>query len=108
MEVSGDPDDFMPVFENLTDRPLRDAVQNVITQLQNDIPIGNHIHKSQIPKYYIRKHNVQVLFRVDMPHYWRLIYTIFTLKDHAKRVILLELFDHDGYNKRFGYYKKGH
>ena len=50
----------------------------------------------------MKKHNVQVLYHVEMPHYWRLIYTIMTFKDNTKRAILLELFDHHAYNKRFG------
>ena len=43
MEVRGDPDDFMPVYNALTDQPLKDAVDNVKTSLQNDRIIGDHI-----------------------------------------------------------------
>jgi len=103
LEVRGDPFDFMPVYTSLTDKSLKNAVDDVKTQLQNDVIVGDHVRRSQIPKYYIKKHNVQVLYREELPGYWRLIYTIMTFKDGEKRAILLELFNHDVYNKRFGY-----
>ncbi|MFY9300415.1 MAG: hypothetical protein WAO91_04430 [Candidatus Nitrosotenuis sp.] len=63
--------------------------------------------KKQIPSYYITRHNVQILYRVKLPHHWRLIYTIITLHERTKpNALLLELPDHNKYDKRFGYFKK--
>ena len=106
MEVRGDPDDFMPVYNNLKDRPLLDAIEFVKNNLKNDIPVGNQFRKKEIPKYYKKKYNVQILFRFEMPHSYRLIYTIMTFADHVRGALLIELLTHDEYNKRFGYYKK--
>jgi len=111
LEVRGDPDDFNPIFEALRkkeeqNKALVNAIQNVINNLKNDQTIGDHVRRNQIPRYYIQKHDVQTLFRVELPRYWRLTYAILSLENHKKCAVILEVFDHDAYNKRFGYFKK--
>ena len=59
--------------------------------------------KKQIPRYYIKKYQVKTLFRVELPHSWRLIYAM-TTENYERRVLLLEVFDHKKYNRRFGYH----
>ena len=103
MEVRGDPEDFMPIYTNLDEGPLLAAIDNVKTELQNNKIVPEHVKRNQIPKYYIRKHKVQTLYRVELPHYWRLIYTLLTFEDGEQGALLMEVFDHDAYNKRFGY-----
>ena len=107
MEVVGDRRDFNPTYENLPDGPIKNTVKEIIQTLKNDSIVGEHIRRNQIPQYYIQRHNVQILYRVALPQQWRLIYTIHTFNDGEKpKALLLELMNHDAYNKRFGYFKK--
>ena len=91
MEIRGDPDDFMPVYASLPKGPLLSAINNVKTELQNDKVIGDHIRKTLIPRYYVVKHGVQTLYRVELPHFWRLIYALLTFENDERGALLLEV-----------------
>ncbi|MFC1774783.1 hypothetical protein ACFLZN_00525 [Nanoarchaeota archaeon] len=62
---------------------------------------GDNIPKRLIPKEY----NVKNLWRVELSQFWRMLYTI---KGDQIEIIcfVLDIIDHDRYNKRFGYKKK--
>lgn len=107
MDVAGDKRDFNHVYDGIPQGPIKNAVNEIIQALKNDSIVGEHVLRSQIPQYYIQRHNVQTLYRVALPKQWRLIYTFHTFNEGQKpKVLLLELVDHDKYNKRFGYFKK--
>jgi len=61
---------------------------------------GDNIPKQNIPKSY----NVNNLWHVELSQFWRLIYTI---KGDQVEIIcfVLDIFDHDKYNKKFSYRK---
>ncbi len=93
----------MPVFSELAKGDaLYKAVKEVIDNLKNDIIVGVRIKHEQIPKYYLKRHDVNAVFKVDLPGHWRLVYGI-TAVHHEKKALLMELFDHHRYNKRFTY-----
>ncbi|MEO9310436.1 MAG: hypothetical protein ABI337_09135 [Nitrososphaera sp.] len=103
MDVRGDPNDFMPVYDAFkNDDPLYKVVRDIIQDLKNDKIVGKRLKREQIPKYYLKRHDVNAVFKVDLPGYWRLVYGI-TAIHGEKKALLMELFDHDRYNKRFGY-----
>jgi hypothetical protein len=103
LEVAGDPTDFIPVFNRLDkNAALYKKVQETIKNLKNDRIVGIRIKLSQVPSHYVRKHDVNAVFKVDLPGAWRLIYGILVIHDE-KKALLMELFDHKSYNKRFGY-----
>lgn len=103
MDVSGDPDDFIPFYTRLDkNSAIYRKIKNVIDDLKNDHVVGIRLKRKQIPKYYIRKHDVNAIYKVDLPNYFRLIYGILVIHGE-KKALLMELFDHDKYNKRFGY-----
>ena len=58
--------------------------------------------KNLIPKKYKIKHNASNLFRVELSHFWRMLYT---LKGDEIEIIafILDITDHPDYNKKFGY-----
>lgn len=64
--------------------------------------IGTRIKLNQVPSYYMRKHDVNAVFKIDLPGYWRLVYGILVIHGE-KKALLMELFDHAAYDKRFGY-----
>lgn len=108
MDVRGDPDDFIPAFTALDkENNIRKVVQQVISSLKNNQRMGDHIKKKDIPKYYIKKHSIPSLYLVDLPQFWRVTYSImeFEVKNELS-VLMLELMNHDQYNKRFNIFKK--
>lgn len=106
MEIRADSKDFSRIYENLTDEPIKAVITEVITSLKNDRIVGEHVKYETIPKYYIKRHNIQTLYRVSLPHGWRLVYSIHSFYENEKTVLMLELMNHHQYNKRFGYFKK--
>ena len=62
---------------------------------------GDNIEKKKIPKI---NYNVQNLWRVELTGYWRMLYTI---KGDEVQIIcfVLDIIDHNKYNKIFGYKK---
>ncbi|MBS3152246.1 hypothetical protein J4230_02440 [Candidatus Woesearchaeota archaeon] len=62
---------------------------------------GDNITKKLIPN----KYNVQNLWRVELTHFWRMLYTI---KGDQIEIIcfVLDIIDHNKYNKVFGYNKR--
>lgn len=107
MKLRAVQDDFIDVFDGLSDGPIKTAIEEAKKELKQDKIIGEHVKKKQIPKYYVTKHNIQILYRYALPNRWRLTYSIMEFEVKGELgVLLLELMDHDQYNKRFGYYKK--
>ncbi len=107
MKLKAVKDDFQDVFDALPNGPIKTAVKEIIAILNQDNIVGEHVKKKQIPKYYVAGHNIPGLYRVALPNRWRLTYSIveFEVKGELG-ALMLELMDHDQYNKRFGYYKK--
>ncbi len=62
---------------------------------------GDNIPKKLIPKEY----KAQNLWRVELVNFWRMLYTI---KGDQIEIIcfVLDILDHDRYNKKFGYRKR--
>lgn len=106
MKVAGDPDDFMPVFSSLDKKgQVFKDIDKAIKELKKDKIVGTHLQRDKVPKYYIKKHDCNAYFKVVLPENWRLIYGITSI-DKEKGALLMEVFDHIGYNKRFGFKKK--
>lgn len=108
MDVRGVSDDFTNVFTGLPEGNIKTAVEEVIDNLKkNKRTGGDHIKKKDIPEYYIKKHNIPVLYLVDLPLFWRVTYSImkFEVKNELS-ALMLELMNHDQYNKRFKIFKK--
>jgi len=66
---------------------------------------GDNIPKALIPSVYITQYNAKNLWRVELTNYWRMLYTI---KGDRIEVIcfILDIIDHKGYDKKFGYRKR--
>ncbi|NQU78525.1 type II toxin-antitoxin system RelE/ParE family toxin [Candidatus Woesearchaeota archaeon] len=66
---------------------------------------GIQIEKKKIPKEYVTDYGLTNLWKIDLPGFWRMIYTI-TGNEIEIISILLEFMDHKTYDKKFGYRKK--
>jgi len=103
MKTVGDRKDFDPIFLKLDKKSaLFKEVQGVIDNLKKGVTPGERIKYKQIPKYYIKRHNVDNAFHVYLPEGMRLIYAI-TIFRGEKTAFLMELADHGKYENRFKY-----
>ena len=68
---------------------------------------GEPISKSKIPEKFKAKYGITNLFWVELPHFWRFLYSL-TEGDSEIEIIafVLDITDHKKYNKLFGYKKK--
>jgi hypothetical protein len=88
------------------ERMLYESVRNKIEIIKSNHKYGDAIPKKFIPLYYKEKYGVNNLFRIELPLFWRMLYT-FREEDNKIFVIafIIEIIDHKKYNKRFGYKK---
>ena len=106
MEVNGDPDDFYPIYKKLgKNDEIKKDVDRTINLLKNDKIHGMHLKLSKVPKYYKTLHDIGTYYKVVLPENWRLIYGILSINGQ-KKALLIELFDHVKYNKRFNFTKR--
>lgn len=87
------------------DRMLFEAIERIRDRIQKDPFCGDPISKNKIPKYYKERYGVRGLFRIELPLFWRMLYTI---KGEELQIIsfVVDILDHKKYNKKFGYKKK--
>jgi len=87
--------------ENTEEMQLLRSIKQKIEFIKSNPFYGDNIPKHIIPKEY----NVQNLWRVELSHFWRMLYTI---KGDQIEIIcfVLDILKHSDYNKKFGYKKK--
>ncbi|MBL7148171.1 MAG: type II toxin-antitoxin system RelE/ParE family toxin [Nanoarchaeota archaeon] len=86
-------------------KQLLTAIEREKDNLLIDQHRGIQIKKKQIPKEFIINYGVKNLWKINLPDFWRMIYTI-TGNELEIISILLEFMDHKDYDKRFRYRKK--
>ena len=84
------------------DKQLYNFINRAIKDLKANPITGIKISKKLWPNEYIKKYSITNLWKYDLPNGWRLIYTIQTNEVMILNVIL-EWFDHKGYEKKFKY-----
>ena len=84
------------------EKTLHKAITRAIADLKQDPSAGIKIPKHLWPNRYVREHNITNLWKHNLPHGWRLTYTI--KEDETMRLcVIIEWFDHKEYERRFGY-----
>jgi len=86
-------------------KQLLKAIEREKDYLLNDPHRGIQISKNKIPKEYIIRYGVTNLWKINLPDFWRMLYTIIGSELEIIS-ILLEFMDHKEYNKKFGYREK--
>ena len=84
---------------------LWNGIQRVFDLIQFNPFYGDNAKKEQIPKYYTLKYGAKNLFIADLPLFWRMIYTLESDKIEIIAFVL-DIYNHNDYNKRFGFKKK--
>ncbi|MDP2750073.1 MAG: hypothetical protein Q8O89_04545 [Nanoarchaeota archaeon] len=84
---------------------LLNAINRIFDVVANNPFYGENAKKDLIPKEYRQKYDADNLFIVDLPDYWRMIYTLES--DEIEIVaFVLDIIDHNGYDKKFGFRKR--
>ncbi|MFH1452203.1 MAG: hypothetical protein ABIF88_03460 [archaeon] len=88
------------------EKSILKAIKDKSKLIKENPQYGDPISKKLIPKEYIKKYSINNLFRVELPNYWRMLYS---LEEGDSRIeiiaFVLEIMSHKKYNKRFGYKK---
>ncbi|MBT5023244.1 hypothetical protein HOK51_09045 [Candidatus Woesearchaeota archaeon] len=90
---------------NSDNQTILNSIKQKIEILKDNPEYGFHIPKDRIPKCYCNEYDVNNLWKVNLALAWRMIYTI---RGSQVEIIslILDIFDHKKYNKKFGYKKK--
>ena len=83
------------------------AIKKKSDLIKTNLHYGDPIAKKLIPKEYIQKYNIKNLFRVELPDYWRMLYTLREEEGEIEIIaFVLDIIRHKDYDKKFGYKKK--
>lgn len=89
------------------ERTILDAVNKKTDVIKLNPHYGDPIAKKLIPDEYKKKYGVTNLFRVELPNFWRMLYTLTDGETEIEIIaFILDLIDHKVYDKKFGYRKK--
>jgi hypothetical protein len=80
------------------------AVNRKIELIKANPHYGDSVPKRIIPKQYKEEFGITNLFRVELPGYWRMLYTLTDGENQVEIIaFVLDMLDHKTYDKKFGY-----
>lgn len=89
------------------EKAILDSLHKKTDLIKENIHFGQPIAKKLIPDEYKTKYNTKNLFRVELPKYWRMLYTLTGSGSNIEIVVLvIDVMDHKTYDKKFGYRRK--
>ncbi len=91
---------------NKQSRMILKAIDNKKDLIKANIHYGNPIAKDLIPEEYNKKYGITNLFRVELPAFWRMLYTLTNNEEIEIIAFVLDIIDHPTYDDKFGYKKK--
>jgi hypothetical protein len=90
-----------------TERMILNAIKKKIDLLKINPHYGDPIAKRLIPQEYTKKYEITNLFRIELPNYWRMLYTLTDGETEIEIIaFILDFIDHLTYDKKFGYRKR--
>ena len=84
------------------DRRLYEWLNRAFDDIKEDYNCGIFIPKRLIPDSYVKKYDIDNLWKYDLPTGWRLLYSV-KATDVIILAILLEWLPHKKYERRFNY-----
>jgi hypothetical protein len=81
---------------------LRQIIDKALDVLKENMFAGQKIEKKKFPKTYIQRYNIASLYKYNLDKSHRLTYTI-VADSSGVAVVVLEILNHNEYEKRFGY-----
>jgi len=89
-----------------TESTIFNAIHKKVELIKVNVHYGNPIAKKLIPKEYQVKYGITNLFRVELPHFWRMLYSLTDGEAEIEIIaFVLDVIDHKEYDKKFGYRK---
>jgi len=93
--------------DSKTERTILNALNKKVELIKANSHFGEPIAKKLIPMEYKEKYGVTNLFRVELPMFWRMLYTLTNDEEEVTIIaFVLDVVDHKEYNKKFGYKNK--
>ena len=90
-----------------TDQTILKAINKKVELIKANPHYGNPIAKKLIPQEYKDKYGVSNLFRIELPNFWRMLYTLTDDETNIEIIaFVLDVMDHPTYDKKFGYKSK--
>src|SRR3990167_6766978 len=87
-----------------TERMILKAVNQKVELIKSNPHYGNPIAKNLLPGVYKQRYGIVNLFRVELPAFWRMLYSLTDGESEIEIVaFILDITDHKKYNKKFGY-----
>jgi len=87
-----------------TDQIILNAINKKVELIKANPHYGNPIAKKLIPQDYKDKYGVSNLFKVELPNFWRMLYTLTDGESKIEIIaFILDVIDHSTYDKKFGY-----
>lgn len=109
--LSPEAEEAYKLLNEAADSKIEKSILNSIEKKKELIKANPHygepVAKDKIPEEYKIRYNITNLFWVELSNFWRMLYTL-TNDDTEIEIIafVLDIVDHDRYNKKFGY--RGH
>ncbi len=104
--------DAKEIFDYLTkesqsskiEKTILNSLKQKIDFIKSNPHYGNPISKKLFPKEYQQKYAITNLFRIELPNYWRRLYTLQEGETKVQIIsFVLDIINHKDYNKKFGY-----
>lgn len=93
--------------DSKNEQAILNAVNKKVDLIKENVHYGNPVAKKLIPSEYVKKYGITNLFRVELPNYWRMLYTLTNGESEIEIIaFVLDMVDHRSYDKKFGYRKK--
>jgi len=90
-----------------TENTILKAINKKVELIKANPHYGDPISKKLIPQEYKDKYEITNLFRVELPDYWRMLYTLTDGESKIQIIaFVLDIIDHQLYDKKFGYKSK--
>ena len=87
-------------------RMILKAINHKAELIKSNIHYGSPIAKNLMPEEYKQKYSATNLFRVELPAFWRMLYTLTNNEEVEIIAFILDIINHPEYNDKFGYNKK--
>ncbi|MFA5771409.1 MAG: hypothetical protein WC974_01590 [Thermoplasmata archaeon] len=89
------------------EKTILNALHKKIELIKANPHYGDPIAKKLIPEEYHEKYGITNLFRVELPNFWRMLYTLTNGETEIEIIaFVLDVLDHKKYDKKFGYKSK--
>jgi len=84
------------------ERSILRAVDRKIELIRENPRYGNHVSYKRIPKEYIEKYGAEKVFRVELPNFWRMLYSTGPAENEVDIfAFILGIMDHKEYDRKF-------